>query len=115
MERPLFGSPHSKLASRARSFSMPPEVRREETGRAVAPEAEEQVRFIDEAENVVQSDFYSYRYFASEGFLPGYSFPRLPLSHSSPGVARPKIGEEYFVSSPILGDLRVWSSCRRVS
>ena len=28
----------------------------------------------------LQSDFYSYRYFASEGFLPGYSFPRLPLS-----------------------------------
>ncbi len=27
-----------------------------------------------------QSDFYSYRYFASEGFLPGYSFPRLPIS-----------------------------------
>lgn len=26
------------------------------------------------------SDFYTYRYFASEGFLPGYSFPRLPLS-----------------------------------
>lgn len=27
-----------------------------------------------------QSDFYTYRYFAAEGFLPGYSFPRLPLS-----------------------------------
>lgn len=27
-----------------------------------------------------QTDFYSYRYFASEGFLPGYSFPRLPLA-----------------------------------
>ena len=26
------------------------------------------------------SDFYSYRYLASEGFLPGYSFPRLPLT-----------------------------------
>jgi len=25
-------------------------------------------------------DFYSYRYLASEGFLPGYSFPRLPLA-----------------------------------
>ncbi|MDO5537588.1 MAG: DEAD/DEAH box helicase, partial [Desulfovibrionaceae bacterium] len=25
-------------------------------------------------------DFYSYRYFASEGFLPGYNFPRLPLT-----------------------------------
>ena len=32
-----------------------------------------------------QSDFYSYRYFASEGFLPGYSFPRLPLSAFIPG------------------------------
>ncbi|NJM06309.1 DUF1998 domain-containing protein [Candidatus Gracilibacteria bacterium] len=25
------------------------------------------------------SDFYPYRYFASEGFLPGYNFPRLPV------------------------------------
>jgi hypothetical protein len=33
----------------------------------------------------MQSDFYSYRYFASEGFLPGYNFPRLPLSAYLPG------------------------------
>lgn len=26
-----------------------------------------------------ESDFYPYRYFASEGFLPGYNFPRLPV------------------------------------
>jgi superfamily II DNA/RNA helicase/very-short-patch-repair endonuclease len=32
-----------------------------------------------------QSDFYTYRYFASEGFLPGYNFPRLPLSAFIPG------------------------------
>lgn len=32
-----------------------------------------------------QSDFYSYRYLASEGFLPGYSFPRLPLATYIPG------------------------------
>lgn len=25
------------------------------------------------------SDFYPYRYFANEGFLPGYNFPRLPI------------------------------------
>ncbi|MDR0285345.1 MAG: DEAD/DEAH box helicase [Propionibacteriaceae bacterium] len=30
-------------------------------------------------------DFYPYRYFASEGFLPGYSFPRLPLAAYIPG------------------------------
>ena len=27
----------------------------------------------------VNSDFYTYRYLASQGFLPGYNFPRLPL------------------------------------
>jgi len=27
----------------------------------------------------IHSDFYTYRYLASEGFLPGYNFPRLPL------------------------------------
>lgn len=26
-----------------------------------------------------QNDFYTYRYLASQGFLPGYNFPRLPL------------------------------------
>lgn len=30
-------------------------------------------------ERHVSSDFYTYRYLATEGFLPGYNFPRLPL------------------------------------
>ncbi|RDH46487.1 DUF1998 domain-containing protein [Zooshikella ganghwensis] len=29
--------------------------------------------------NTQNSDFYTYRYLASQGFLPGYNFPRLPL------------------------------------
>jgi superfamily II DNA/RNA helicase/very-short-patch-repair endonuclease len=33
-----------------------------------------------------QGDFYPYRYFASQGFLPGYAFPRLPLAAYIPGV-----------------------------
>ncbi len=48
-------------------------------------EAESQYKLLTETKNVVQSDFYSYRYFASEGFLPGYNFPRLPLSAYIPG------------------------------
>jgi hypothetical protein len=32
-----------------------------------------------------RGDFYPYRYFASEGFLPGYNFPRLPISAFIPG------------------------------
>lgn len=35
-----------------------------------------------------QADFYPYRYLASEGFLPGYSFPRLPLAAYIPGSRR---------------------------
>ncbi|MCK5849939.1 MAG: DEAD/DEAH box helicase [Kiritimatiellae bacterium] len=43
-------------------------------------EAETQLDLLTNSKKRFQSDFYSYRYFASEGFLPGYNFPRLPLS-----------------------------------
>ena len=42
-----------------------------------------------------QSDFYSYRYFAAEGFLPGYNFPRLPLSAWLPGQRAGRGRDEY--------------------
>jgi len=63
-------------------------------------EAEAQLKLLrDEAANVLQSDFYSYRYFASEGFLPGYNFPRLPLSAFIPG-RRGKRSREDFLTRP---------------
>lgn len=34
---------------------------------------------LNETNAKEESDFYPYRYLASEGFLPGYNFPRLPL------------------------------------
>jgi len=50
-------------------------------------EAESQLRLLrNEDSDHGHSDFYTYRYFASEGFLPGYSFPRLPLAAYIPGV-----------------------------
>lgn len=45
--------------------------------------------------SLMQSDFYTYRYFAGEGFLPGYSFPRLPLSAYIPGRRKRKGHNEY--------------------
>jgi ATP-dependent helicase YprA (DUF1998 family)/very-short-patch-repair endonuclease len=51
-----------------------------EQAKRLRKEAENQLSILTDIENIAQSDFYSYRYFASEGFLPGYSFPRLPLS-----------------------------------
>jgi ATP-dependent helicase YprA (DUF1998 family)/very-short-patch-repair endonuclease len=62
-------------------------------------EAESQLELLTDAENIVQSDFYSYRYFASEGFLPGYSFPRLPLSAYIP-ARRIKTQSDEFLSRP---------------
>ena len=63
-------------------------------------EAEAQIDLLTAVgSSVVQSDFYSYRYFASEGFLPGYSFPRLPLSAFIPGRRAVK-GTDEFLSRP---------------
>ncbi|MEW6220960.1 MAG: DEAD/DEAH box helicase [Thermodesulfobacteriota bacterium] len=43
------------------------------------------------------ADFYTYRYLASQGFLPGYNFPRLPLLAYIPG-RREKSGRETYIS-----------------
>jgi superfamily II DNA/RNA helicase len=40
---------------------------------------------LNQSDESGQTDFYTYRYLASEGFLPGYSFPRLPLAAYVPG------------------------------
>ena len=61
-------------------------------------EAEAQLKLLTEVESLIRSDFYSYRYFASEGFLPGYNFPRLPISAYIPG-RRTKQRDE-FLSRP---------------
>jgi len=49
-------------------------------------EARDRLKLLrNEDAEIGQTDFYSYRYLASEGFLPGYSFPRLPLAAYIPG------------------------------
>ena len=47
----------------------------------------------------MNSDFYTYRYLASEGFLPGYNFPRLPLMAFIPGRKK-KVARDSFLSRP---------------
>ena len=61
---------------------------REQAARRQA-EARNQLKLLrNEDSELGQTDFYSYRYLASEGFLPGYSFPRLPLAAFIPGTRR---------------------------
>ena len=63
-------------------------------------EAESQMDLLTQSQGGIQSDFYSYRYFASEGFLPGYNFPRLPLSAYIPGRRGKKQGDDEYLNRP---------------
>ena len=42
-------------------------------------QATDQLAILEQGRATNGSDFYTYRYLATEGFLPGYNFPRLPL------------------------------------
>ena len=46
---------------------------------AQAQAASQQIGILENGKARNGSDFYTYRYLATEGFLPGYNFPRLPL------------------------------------
>ncbi len=74
--------------------------RAQETATLRRREAENQLRLLrNQDEDDWQTDFYSYRYLATEGFLPGYSFPRLPLRAYVPG--RPGTGRNAeFINRP---------------
>jgi hypothetical protein len=52
---------------------------RREADRRIEEAKREIDLLLNRSEESVESDFYPYRYLASEGFLPGYNFPRLPL------------------------------------
>lgn len=70
-----------------------------QSAKRLRAEAEAQLRLLLETESSRHSDFNSYRYFASEGFLPGYNFPRLPLSAFLPGSRKTR-GEDEFLTRP---------------
>ena len=56
--------------------------------KAAQMKASDQIAILEQGKATNGSDFYSYRYLATEGFLPGYNFPRLPLYAFIPGEGR---------------------------
>jgi len=62
-------------------------------------EAYTQQNLLLEPQATINSDFYTYRYLAAEGFLPGYNFPRLPLMAFIPG-RKEKVVRDAFLSRP---------------
>ena len=99
----------SRPASSRRSSSRPsrPKSDRQQAER-LRRQAENQLDLLRaESDNRNQSDFYTYRYFAAEGFLPGYSFPRLPLSAFIPGQRAARQQPRVRATPPLPGDQRV--------
>jgi very-short-patch-repair endonuclease len=76
------------------------DVRDREAARRLHADAQAQLTLLLDATDDQHADFYSYRYFASEGFLPGYNFPRLPLSAFLPGRRRRRGETDDFLSRP---------------
>ena len=97
--RSLFRAATSQLAYQNQIIADVAQRERWEEAKRIRREAEAQRELLTDVKNVSQSDFYSYRYFASEGFLPGYSFPRLPLSAFIPARRRSR-GTDEFLSRP---------------
>jgi hypothetical protein len=52
--------------------------------------AQRQISLLLAGSESIGTDFYTYRYLATEGFLPGYNFPRLPLMAFIPGQGSDK-------------------------
>lgn len=62
-------------------------------------QATEQLNLLQKGTTGVSNDFYTYRYLATEGFLPGYNFPRLPLMAFIPSTSDRR-GKETFLQRP---------------
>lgn len=56
--------------------------------KAAQMQASDQIAILEQGKASNGSDFYSYRYLATESFLPGYNFPRLPLYAFIPGEGK---------------------------
>lgn len=57
--------------------------------------AAEQIERLRSAQSSANTDLYVYRYLATEGFLPGYNFPRLPLTAYLPSRQKGKGGGNF--------------------
>ena len=62
-------------------------------------QAIDQLNLLQRGTSSLSSDFYTYRYLATEGFLPGYNFPRLPLMAYIPAT-RDGRGRQTYLQRP---------------
>lgn len=99
--RSLFRATRAQLEQQNRRISDASyDAKERAVARRLHTEALAQLNLLLDASDDQHGDFYSYRYFASEGFLPGYNFPRLPLSAFLPGKKQRRGETDDFLSRP---------------
>jgi len=79
--RALLESAERQLADAQKAFARyaATDLERRMAKRLTA-QAQDQIQLLLAGEDSQSSDYFTYRYLATEGFLPGYNFPRLPLT-----------------------------------
>jgi Lhr-like helicase len=86
--RQLYNGARTQLIEanrRSEMHGLPAAERRE--AKSQQAQANEQIALLERGTTAGGSDFSTYRYLATEGFLPGYNFPRLPLYAYVPTIA----------------------------
>lgn len=78
--RSLLTSAEQQLKDAQQAFSRYASSEQERrVARRLTAQAQDQIQLLLAGEDNQSSDYFTYRYLATEGFLPGYNFPRLPL------------------------------------
>lgn len=99
--RDLFLSAEQQRDSARRTmddYSAPP--REKNSAKSRHAQAIDQLALLQGGTTSLSSDFYIYRYLATEGFLPGYNFPRLPLMAYIPATNDGRGGRQTYLQRP---------------
>lgn len=79
------------------NYSAPQDEKRAAKSRHM--QSMDQLDLLQKGTSTQSSDFYTYRYLATEGFLPGYNFPRLPLMAYVPATSDNR-GKQTYLQRP---------------
>jgi superfamily II DNA/RNA helicase len=79
------------------NYAAPPKEKRAAKSRH--SQAIDQIELLMKGTSSFSSDFYTYRFLATEGFLPGYNFPRLPLMAYIPATGDGR-GRQTYLQRP---------------
>ena len=92
--RKLYDGVQQQLAAANKIIGSPAtEPRERENANRRYLDAKNQLQLLLKTGNTQNNDFYTFRYLASQGFLPGYNFPRLPLMAWIPATGRNRNGQ----------------------